>query len=161
MNDKRYNLLSYSSYTTGRCPDGRQVVMGLLCPNLVTVFFDADGHYLDAHVAPWEHPAPKMQENGPFHIDDPAFAEQFQKQMCEYQTQIGFSEGRIGIHPFESPDVDCWLKRMPADLDDLDPDDPDYEDLCEERDDWIYGENHVFGWAEEYWISPNGEVETS
>ena len=50
---------------------------------------------------------------------------------------------------------------MSSDLVDLNADDPDFEDLQEERREWLEGNNHVFVWAEEYWITPDGEVETS
>ena len=161
MRDKTYNLLPYSAFTTGRCADGRQVVMGLLCPDLVTVFFDADGCYLETTSEPWAFPAPRMTDNGPFRIYDSEFSERFEMQMKEQQAKIGFSEGLIQIRPFESPEADCWLQRMPSELTDLDPDAPDFEELNEERQDWLEGDNHVFGWAEEYWISRDGEVETS
>lgn len=154
-------MASSSVYTTGLCAGGRQAIMGLLCPNLVTVYFDADGRYLEAQSELWRSPAPRMGENGPFQIYDSAFRQCFEAQIKEQQARIGFSESLIEIRPFESPDVDCWLQRMPSDLVELNSDDPNFEDLVEEREDWLDGENHVFGWAEEYWISSNGEVETS
>ncbi|MFO0964158.1 MAG: hypothetical protein U0793_01040 [Gemmataceae bacterium] len=55
-------------FSTGVCADGRQVVMGLLCPHLVAYFFDRKGKLLGDEHRPWNKPAPRMGPDGPYNI---------------------------------------------------------------------------------------------
>jgi hypothetical protein len=52
-------------FFTGRCADGRQVVMGLLCPKLVAVFFDNKGAYLGCEERRWSAEAGKLAGRKP------------------------------------------------------------------------------------------------
>ena len=72
--DRQFPLTGYGDeFVTGACPDGRQVVMGLLCPHLVAYFFDPAGRLLGDEHRPWDHPAPRLRDTGPYDIYDPPF----------------------------------------------------------------------------------------
>ena len=66
--------------------------MGLLCPDLVIVFFDTDGCYLETNSEPWVFSAPRMLDDGPFQVYDFGSPERFDSQMKEQQTRIGFGK---------------------------------------------------------------------
>ena len=52
--DRSYPIKTHEAYGfwTGLTPDNKQVLMGLLCPNLVAFSFDADGALLAVEQRP-------------------------------------------------------------------------------------------------------------
>lgn len=71
-----FRIKSYGDdFVTGLSDDGRQVVMGLLCPELVAYFFDQDGRLLGNERRSWLHPARQMGPHSPYQIYDDAFQE--------------------------------------------------------------------------------------
>src|SRR4051812_41642963 len=68
-----YLLKTYGSdFYTGRLGDGRQLLMGLLCPELVAYCFSPGGALLGREARPWNYPAPRSGD-GPYRIYDPEF----------------------------------------------------------------------------------------
>jgi len=65
MTARLFQLKGYEDdFYTGRAGDGCQVLMGLLCPNLVCYFFSSEGVLLAPEVRPWRYPAPGMSGQG-------------------------------------------------------------------------------------------------
>ena len=87
--------------------------MGLLCPELVAVFFDAEGEFLMVERRPWDSPAPLMSPQGPYRMSDRAFRRDVSQQIQEWQTEIGFHPGTIQVRPFNVTENLIKLEQFP------------------------------------------------
>lgn len=161
MNKRNFKVSSYEAYTTGKTSSGEQIIMGLLCPFITIIIFDANGKYLETKQELWEYPAPKMGMDGPYQIYNKGFVKNLDQQIKNIQTNIAFIEGTVSIEEFESDVVESALYIMPNHLDEIDLEDEDSAYLIEEKESWINSKSHCFLWAEEYWLSVDGEMESS
>src|SRR5262245_26387932 len=101
VNEGDLRLFSIQPYcdefVTGICADGRQVVMGLICPNLVAYFFDNKGRLLGCEHREWNKPPPKLWRDGPNDINDGAFQDGLAEQQNEWQGALGFRAATIKV----------------------------------------------------------------
>ena len=135
--EKRFRIKSYGiDFATGRGASGAQFLMGLLCPDVVLYRFDPRGNLLGGQSRRWCRAAARI--NGAYRIDDPAFQEHIARQIASWQSEIGFVKGPIEVCAFF--DGDKYVGVGP-------PEDQD----C----------HHVLWWAKDYWLSENGDVEST
>jgi hypothetical protein len=147
---------------TGVCADGRQVVMGLLCPNLVAYFFDPKGDLLHEEHRSWLHPAPRRGA-GPYQIYDEAFQSALATQFQKWQQTLGFNRCAIQVRAFLDERYVVGIELFP---DHLQPTADEWQSMTEqERQDmqqarakWKAAGTFVWWWAEDYWINPDGTV---
>ena len=158
MQDRLYNLQSYY-YETGKNSNGQQFIIGLLCPNLVCIEFDQDGNFQELHIEEWLYPAPQFPNNGPYKIPDEIFVEVFEIQKEALKNKTGFIESKIQIREFECNHAH-WAQ-FPSGLDALEYSDYSPEEFAQKRKDWVESGLHVFSWAEEHWINPDGSLNSS
>jgi hypothetical protein len=158
-----YRIKGYAqdSYT-GQVGDGRQVLMGLLCPNVVAYFFARSGELLNREVRPWEYPAPSHGEDGPYKIYDSEFERHLSAQISRWQNEIGYHGQAISVQPFFDEEFFVGACEIPRELLDLtDADEDEREELEEELALWeerkADGE-FVFYWAKDYLMSADGTV---
>jgi hypothetical protein len=131
---QRFNLRSYGDdFQTGRCANGDQVLMGLLCPNLVLFRFDREGTLIGRELRPWSFPARRV--GGIYEIFDPMFRTRLGEQITTWQAELGFSEEPITVCGFF--DKEHWVG---IDLPDDEP--------CA----------FIFWWAKDYWMNAAGKV---
>jgi hypothetical protein len=150
---------------TGVCADGRQVVMGLLCPNLVAYFFDANGNLLGDENRSWNHPAPRKGA-GPYQIYDEAFQSALAAQFQEWQQTLGFSLCAIRVREFLDERHPVGIELFP---DSLQPtvdewqsmNEQEQQDVQQAQTKWKVSGTFVWWWAEDYWIKPDGTVGSS
>src|SRR5699024_10327296 len=96
---KRFPIRNYGDeFLAGRCANGEQALLGLLCPNLVLYRFDADGNLIGREVRPWRYHA--EQHQGVYAIYDPVFREHIDQQIADWQAELGFVDGRIEVEAF-------------------------------------------------------------
>lgn len=125
-----------ADFQTGRCASGDQVVIGLLCPNLLLFRFDKDGALIGRELRPWSFPAP--WRNGVYAIHDPMFQTRLAEQIASWQTELGFTEERITVRRFF--DDEHWVGiDLPEDA------------SCA----------FVFWWAKDYWMDEAGDVQST
>src|SRR5690349_1027952 len=102
-------------FFTGRCADGRQVVMGLLCPELVAVFFDAKGAYLGCEERRWNPMAGKLAgRKPPYHIFGDRFRKLITEQMKEWQAELGFRTATIRVKEFWAKNHTVGIEELPS-----------------------------------------------
>ncbi len=150
---------------TGICADGRQAMMGLLCPWLVAYFFNHDGEIIGGERQQWNHPAPRMGEDSPYRIYDPAFGVAIAAQMKAWQTKLGFKQGKIEIQEFFDEELYVGITVLPdhLELEEIEEED-DLEErkyLEEDRANWFANGNFVWWWAKDYWMSKDGDIEST
>jgi hypothetical protein len=164
LEDRRFTITGYGDeFVTGACADALQVVMGLLCPNLVAYFFDPDGRQVDAEHRPWNHPAPRLGGTGPYDIYDKAFAAALAAQLREWQQSIGYRPGPIRVRAFFDPDRWVGIRPFPEHLDPPEDewqelDEEERQDLERDRAEWLATGQFVWWWAKDYWTDPDGRV---
>ena len=150
-------------FQTGLTKDGRQVVMGLLCPNLVAYFFSADGVLLDPERRLWNYPASRMEGNGPFKTHDREFMRRLAKQMAEWKREIGFSSKAIRVEQFFDEEGYVGIEMVPEFLANLDwcEDEEEREETERQRQEWVEQGKFVFYWAKDYHMTADGAVEST
>jgi hypothetical protein len=158
---KRLYRLQSADFVTGTCADGRQAVMGLLCPNLVTFFFTASGAPGDKRRDACD-PAPP-QNGGAYQIYDRAFVAGFKKQLAAWQKRLGFVEGPVLLESFFDDESYVGIVDLPDHLEDMGwaTNLDERRALEAERQRWIERGAFVFYWAKDYWMSREGEVEST
>ena len=109
--------------------------MGLLCPNLVAYFFMRDGSLIGRQARPWVYPAPGAEGRG-YDIYDERFQSHLSEQVRGWKGELGFSPGAVRVRAFFDEEY--------------------YVGFEEAADDEI-----VFYWAKEYFLAPDGEVEST
>lgn len=137
-------------FCTGTCADGRQVVIGLLEPQLRAYFFDPQGNLLGKEHRPYQKPI-KWGDNSAIYN--------------EWQRELGFLSGTIHVRGFFDSEEDVGIELIPQHLQ---PEEiaaePDAElrgFLEETRAGWLLEDNFVWWWAKDYWMTPDGEVEST
>ena len=152
-NDKLFPLQGYEEdFSTGICADGRQVVLGVLEPELVAYFFDPQGDLLRMERRPPRKPTHSDNNSRDTGHD-------------EWKLELGFVSGPIHIKGFFDAEEYVGIELIPEHLQ---PEEiaaePDAElrgHLAETRAGWLEGGNFVWWWAKDYWMSSEGEVEST
>jgi hypothetical protein len=90
----RFPIRSYGNeFYAGRCANGNQALLGLLCPNVVLYRFDGNGNRIGREVRPWHYPA--EQRKGVYAIYDPKSAKHLANQIEAGRSELGFVEDQI------------------------------------------------------------------
>ena len=150
---------------TGICADGRQVVMGLLCPNLVAYFFNPKGDLLGGERRAWGHPAPRKGA-GPYQIYDKPFQGALAAQFREWQQALGINPCAIQVREFLDGQYPAGIELFPGDLQPTADEwrsmnEHEQQEMERARAEWQAAGTFVWWWAEDYWIDPDGTVPAS
>lgn len=149
-------------FHTGICPDGSQVLMGLLAPYVVAYFFDSRGALTGARRQPWRQPAPRIGHDGPFRLQDPSFKRALAQQLQDWKAELGFRPAPLQVRAFQDEELGVGIEELPELYRDLSEADPEeHEELERERDEWLRDGMFVFWWAKDYHLSREGEVLSS
>lgn len=154
---KLYSLNGYGSdFYTGRIGDGRQALMGLLCPELVTFFFSPDGALIGREARPWDYPAPQFHGDGPYQIYDAEFRRRLEEQMSGWKSALGFEAQTIGVQAFFDREYYVGVEELPGP-----EEEEDWEGEAEVLEAWREQGVFTFYWAKDYIMSADGEVEST
>jgi hypothetical protein len=159
-----FNIAAHPyDFQTGITSEGRQVLMGLLCPHLVAYFFSPAGDLQEREARAWHYPAPRMKGNGPFQIYDDEFERRLNLQRDEWKQAMGFKESPIRVKEFFDKENSVGIEPLPEHMLDLSwCEDEEEQQLVEQgRDEWIAEGKFVFYWAKDYFMTRDGEVESS
>jgi hypothetical protein len=149
-------------FSVGTCSDGRQALMGLLCPFLVTYFFDAHGSLLGSDYQPWNYPAPRQSPDKPYHTHDPQFKEAFAQQEKQWQEALGFQAGTIQIEAFWDEENYVGIRLLPDWLAEEPEEDPEERAFWEEQlANWQTSGMFVLWWGNNYNMNADGSIESS
>jgi len=153
-------------YHTGVCADGRQVVMGLLCPALVAFFFDQHGHLLCCEQRPWSEEATALAgEQPPFQIFGETFQALIAAQEEAWQQELGFIASTIHVREFFDEQRGVGIERLPGHLEmeeiETEEDPQEQRELLALREEWLATGAFVWWWARDYYMSGDGEVEST
>lgn len=161
--------------------------MGLLCPHLVVVYFDAEGKYLSVQdvvltVPPhqegttriyWEEPDGTIKEvnsaNPHIYITHkPEFRESLEWDIRNLLKPSDFVEQPIDIQEFFLEDRYLGIRLLPDYLEEFIKDPTsvaeDEEDIAfhqEILDEWKTEGKFILWWGKDYWFGADGEVEST
>jgi len=159
-----YRINGYGEdFDTGTIQGDRQVLMGLLCPHLVAYTFSCDGELQHIEVRDWNYPAPRMGADGPYKIHDPLFLHNLTLQFTAWWQEIGFHPQSITVQSFFDEERFVGIQPVPDWLIDGYDGESDEGRLQREQDrqEWYDSGSFVFWWAKNYFMSPDGEVEST
>jgi hypothetical protein len=149
-----------ADFHAGVLDDGRQVLLGLLCPDVIVFIFDPDGRLITKQEHEWRHPAPRMGNDGPYRIYDPAFVKAIDKQIADLKATLGMEDGTIRVRRFF--DVAVGIEDLPDHLEEPENESPeDAEDRVALRREWEASGSFVLWWAKDYFMSKDGRIEST
>jgi len=154
-------------FFTGVCGDGRQVVMGLLCPEVVAVFFDAAGNHLGCESRFWGEEAAGLAGREPIYdIFGDRFCALIARQLKDWQGELAFRTATIRVKEFWAAGQSVGIEEMPGHYRDIEsadwfPNEAERQGFRESRDRWLADGSFVFWWAKDYYMSKDGEVEST
>jgi hypothetical protein len=154
-------------FFTGVCADGHQVVMGLLCPEIVCVFFDPAGNYLGCEQRFWGEEAADLAGREPiYNIFGDRFRVLIAQQIKGWQAELGFRTATIRVKEFWADGHSVGIEEMPDHYRDIEtadwfPNEERRQHFRESRERWLARGSFVFWWAKDYYVSRDGEVEST
>jgi hypothetical protein len=155
-----YPIRSHEDYGfyAGVTPDNRQVLMGLLCPNIVVFLFNATGSLVETkqrRVHFFEGVTP------PFDIYDGRIP----PMIDAWQTEMRLQPGIIKVKKFFSLDLSVVIEDYPSHFEAILSDPQEGEDAkIDIRDSiksWDKEKQFVLIWGNDYWLNNSGEVVSS
>jgi hypothetical protein len=153
-------------FFTGVCDDGRQVIIGLLCPELVAVFFDGKGNHLGCEERPWSAAVGKLAgRKPPYKIGGDRFRDLIAEQVREWQGELGARQSTIRVKKFLAGAHMVGIDELPGWAHEIETatwmSDAERQQYREDRDQWVADGKFVFWWAKSYHMSKDGEVEST
>jgi len=151
-NNKLFPIQGYEEdFSTGICADGRQVVLGVFEPQLIAYFFDPQGSLLRTERRPRASTRTESDYRDAIYN--------------EWKLELGFVSGPIYIKGFFDSEEYVGIELIPEHLQPeeiaAEPDSELRGYLAETRAGWLEGGNFVWWWGKDYWMSPEGEVEST
>lgn len=157
-------------FEAGMTGDGRQALMGLNCPNLVAIFFDASGDLISHESRRLE----LLQRSGVIVDGEPIegmvgyydiYDERIPPRIVAWQEELQFRSATIRVKRFRLDELGIGIEDYPSHFGEI-LDDPKASD--EEKDDvrgsmrlWDADGQFVLHWGNDYWLDDSGEVTSS
>jgi hypothetical protein len=140
--------------------------MGLLCPEVVAIFFDAKGKYLGCEERPWSEAAAELAgRKPPYNISGDRFPEMIAAQVKEWQAELGFRPATVRVKQFRVPGQGVGIQELPGWAQEIETatwlGDEERQQYRDARDQWIADGKFVFWWGRSYHMSKDGEVEST
>src|SRR4051794_1316900 len=97
--DRLFPIRSYGrDFFTGICADGRQVVIGLICPEIVAVFFDAEGNYVGEEQRFWGDEVASVAGRKPIYkIFGDRVESMIAQQIKSWHAELGYRPATIQV----------------------------------------------------------------
>jgi hypothetical protein len=157
-------------FDVGMTGAGRQVLMGLYCPDLVAIFFDASGDLISheaRHLEFLQHSSvivdgePIEGMVGFYDIYD----ERIPPRISAWQEELEFRPATIRVKQFFLDELGIGIEDYPSHfgeiLDDLGASDEEKADVRESMELWDADGQFVLYWGNDYWLDDSGEVVSS
>ena len=154
-----------ADFRTGMGADGRQVLIGMLYPGLVAVFFDERGKLVHVEERVLEEPTLRAFRAG--QISKVELRGHYDSALLRWQREIGLTERPISINEFYLHDRAIGIEPVPKHLRDAvaaaarGDRSEDTRELAEQADEWARNEMYVLWWGKDYWMTKDGEIEST
>ncbi len=160
-----YHIVSHPAgdYVTGKTSDNAQVLMGVLCPYMVSVVFDDTGTFNEVRVRPLAVDPAFTEQSGAILLDDPEVQDHLSQKLSEWQRETAFTETSIHVERFFVKEFAIGIEELPRHLRDFTRTPADFSD--EERlhfpriiSEWKSDGCFVLWWGTDYYLSRQGEI---
>ncbi len=150
--------------------DGRQVLMGLYCPDLVALFFNTAGDYLGHEERRLEF----LQRNDVIVDGVPIeglvafydiYDQRIDPRLRAWQAELGFRDLADRVKKFSVPTLGIAIEDEPDHfreiLEDPETSEEEKADVRDSMADWYEDGQFVLLWRNDYWLDSTGEVVSS
>jgi hypothetical protein len=157
-------------FDAGMTGDGRQVLMGLYCPDLVAIFFDASGALISHEARRLEF----LQRSGVIVDGEPIeglvgyydiYDERIPPRIVAWQEELEFRPATIRVKRFFLEELGIGIEHYPSHfgeiLDDPGTSDEEKDDVRDSMRHWDADGQFVLHWGNDYWLDDSGEVTSS
>lgn len=143
-------------FHAGATGDGRQVLMGLYCPNLVAIYFDRSGELQGTERRPLEFLWPRGESND-------IYDERIGPRLRAWQDEMGFRPETIRVKRFFITElgIEIYPEHFGEILADPEASDEDKDDIRDSMRAWDADEQFVLFWGNDFWLDGTGEVVSS
>ncbi len=169
MSNSRQRLYQIATtipyFYTGRLMDGTQMLMGVQPPNLVGVVFDADGNYLRTSLKQLSREQRPTLRDQP-EVNPKSAEDEFSAYIYGWQRELKLIAGTISVKQFSLPERWIGIRDLPEHYQEV-LDHP--ENFSEERlrelqgdiQEWRESGEFVLDWDEDYYLSKEGELDST
>jgi hypothetical protein len=168
---RRYPIQPGQGYfEAGTTGDGRQVLMGLLAPNLVAVFFDGSGVLIghESRRLAFLQPSGVIVDGEPIEGtlgSCDIFDERIPARITAWQQELPFRPATIRVRRFRLHELGVGIEDHPDHfgwiLDDPQSSDEEKDDVRDSMRLWEADGQFVLHWGDDYWLDDTGEVTSS
>jgi hypothetical protein len=157
-------------FDAGMTGDGRQVLMGLYCPDLVAIFFDASGDLICHEARHLEF----LQRSGVIVDGEPIegmvgyydiYDERIPRRIVAWQGGLQFRSTTIRVKRFFLGELGIGIEDYPSHfgeiLDDPGSSDEYKDDVRDSMRLWDADGQFVLHWGNDYWLDDSGQVTSS
>jgi hypothetical protein len=157
-------------FDAGMTADGRQVFVGLNCPDIVALFFDFSGNLVNHESRRLEF----LQHSGAFVDGDPIermvgvydiLDMRILPRIAAWQEELGLRPATIRVKRVFLDGLGIGIEDYPDHFgetqDDPDASDEEKADIFESIGLWDAEEQFVLFWGSDYWLNGSGEVVSS
>jgi hypothetical protein len=158
--ERRYRIQSHEGYGfyAGVTPEGKQVLMGLACPNLIAFTFDAEGNLLEVDQRPLRF---FQGVTPPYDIYD----KRILPHLDAWKMEMRFEPTTIEVKKFFSTERYIGIEDYPSHFNEIlnDPGESDEEkrDVRDSMKLWDQDGQFVLLWGNDYWLDESGKVVSS
>jgi hypothetical protein len=154
-----YPILPEQGYfDAGVTGGGRQVLMGLYCPDLVAIFFNRSGDLLGTERRHLEF---LQRRGGAYDIYD----ERISPRLRAWQNEMGYRPATIRVKKFFIAGLGIGIEDYPAHfaeiLEDPDCSEDEKAGVRESMHFWDADKQFVLLWGNDFWLDGTGEVVSS
>lgn len=157
-------------FDAGKTIDGRQVLMGLYCPEIVAIFFDASGNVIghEARRLEFLRKSSVIVDGEPIEgmvgVYD-IYDERIPARIVAWQEELGYRPDTIRVKRFFLEELGIGIEDYPAHFDEVlaDPAESgaEKEQVRESMRLWDADGQFVLYWGNDYWLNEFGEVVSS
>jgi hypothetical protein len=161
-NEQLYRLKNEDLYFyTGLIHGNLQAITGIQLPELILIEFGLKGDYIRIVTKELELETGRSDQDSYGITEEDAL-----EQLLTWQNEIEFLSAAITVKKFFLPDRWIGIKDLPDHYQEVldrpqDPNDERDKQLREDIRRWMENGDYVFYWDEEYYISKEGDIESS
>src|SRR5262245_23780594 len=114
---RKYSIRHSDPYFhAGTLPNGKQILLGLHLPAMVAVLFDAGGEVLRTERRKYSFKL-QTRTDGSYLVDDAA-SDAMMDDLREWESEMGFRQGKISVKRFALHDLFIGLRDLPKHYED-------------------------------------------
>jgi hypothetical protein len=142
--------------------DNRQVILGLQLPDIVILFFDMDGNFLEAETIPLSLETQTLGDTG-LTVE---FQDAYNRELRALEQRLDYKPSTIRVKQFFLHDLELGIEDLPSHYVNVLQAPSQYEEeevafIRKDLERWKQEGWFVFHWGTDYWMDKDGHVVAS